>query len=71
LSILSTFHIRRLIVPSAPDLILTPQLTGLFSLNFINKRLNADYVSRIPDYLMELVGILKGMGEFWQPPEQG
>jgi len=60
-----------LIVPSAPDLILTPQLTGLFSLNFINKRLNADYVSRIPDYLMELVGILKGMGEFWQPPEQG
>jgi hypothetical protein len=22
------------------------------------------------DYLMELIGILKGMGSFWQPPEQ-
>ena len=46
-------------------------VAGLFSVNFFTKRLEPDYVSRLPDYLMELVGILQGMGEFWQPPEQG
>ena len=45
-------------------------VVGLFSVNFFTKRLEPDYVSRIPDYLMELVGILKGMGDFWAPPEQ-
>ena len=44
-------------------------VVGLFSVNFFTKRLEPDYVSRIPDHLGELVGILKGMGEFWQPPE--
>jgi hypothetical protein len=46
-------------------------VVGLFSVNFFTKRLEPDYVSRIPDYLMELVGILKGMGDFWALPEQG
>jgi hypothetical protein len=46
-------------------------VVGLFSVNFFTKRLAPDYVSRIPDYLMELVGILKGMGDFWALPEQG
>ena len=45
-------------------------VVGLFSVNFFTKRLEPDYVSRIPDYLMELVAILKGMGDFWAPPEQ-
>jgi hypothetical protein len=42
---------------------------GLFSLNFFTRRLDADYVSHMQDYLMELIGALKGMGSFWQPPE--
>jgi hypothetical protein len=42
----------------------------LFSVNFFSKRLDPDYASRMKDYLMELIGILKGMGSFWQPPEQ-
>ena len=46
-------------------------VAGLFSVNFFTKRLEPDYLSRLPDYLMELVGILKGMGDFWAPPEQG
>jgi len=46
-------------------------VAGLFSVNFFTKRLEPDYVSRIPDYLGELVGILQGMGKFWHPPEQG
>ena len=46
-------------------------VVGLFSVNFFTKRLEPDYVSRMPEYLMELVGILQGMGEFWAPPEPG
>jgi len=46
-------------------------VAGLFSVSFFSKRLESDYVSRIPEYLVELVGILNGMGDFWQPPEQG
>lgn len=45
-------------------------VVGLFSVNFFTKRLDPDYASRMQDYLMELIGILKGMGSFWQPPEQ-
>ena len=44
-------------------------VVGLFSVNFFTKRLEPDYVSRIPDYLGELVGILQGMGDFWRPSE--
>ncbi len=42
----------------------------LFSINFFKKRLDDDYVSHLQEYLMELIGALKGMGSFWQPPEQ-
>ena len=45
-------------------------VAGLFSVNFFTKRLDSDYVSRMQDYLTELIGILKGMGSFWQPPEE-
>jgi hypothetical protein len=45
-------------------------VVGLFSVDFFSKRLDSDYVSRMQGYLMELIGILKGMGSFWQPPEQ-
>jgi hypothetical protein len=45
-------------------------VAGLFSMNFFNKRLDADYVSHLQEYLMELIGALKGMGSFWQSPEQ-
>ncbi|UCF91619.1 MAG: hypothetical protein JSW39_25660 [Desulfobacterales bacterium] len=45
-------------------------VVALFSGNFFTRRLDPDYASRVQDYLMELIGILKGMGPFWQPPEQ-
>ena len=45
-------------------------VVGLFSLNFFTRRLDSDYVSQMQEYLMELIGVLKGMGSFWQPPEQ-
>ena len=45
-------------------------VAALFSVNFFTKRLDPDYASRMQGYLMEWIGILKGMGSFWQPPEQ-
>jgi hypothetical protein len=45
-------------------------IAGLFSGHFFTRRLDPDYVSRMPEYLKELIGVLKGMGSFWQPPEQ-
>ena len=42
----------------------------LFSGRFFTRRLDPDYASRMQDYLKELMGILKGMGAFWHPPEQ-
>jgi len=45
-------------------------LVRLFSANFFTKRLDPDYASRMQNYLMELIRTLKGMGSFWQPPEQ-
>jgi hypothetical protein len=45
-------------------------VAGLFSINFFTRRLDPDYASRMQEYLMELIGALKGMGSFWQPPEQ-
>ena len=45
-------------------------VAGLFSSNFFTRRLDPDYVSRMPKYLNELIGALKGMGSFWQPPGQ-
>jgi len=43
---------------------------GLFSINMFTKRLEPDYVSHMQEYLGELIEALKGMGSFWQPPEQ-
>lgn len=45
-------------------------IAGLFSGNLFTKRLDADYASRLQDYLMELIGTMKAMGSFWQMPEQ-
>jgi hypothetical protein len=44
-------------------------IAGLFSGNFFTRRSDPDYVSHMQEYLMELIGKLKGMGSFWQPPE--
>ncbi|MBI4774208.1 MAG: hypothetical protein HY788_08515 [Deltaproteobacteria bacterium] len=44
-------------------------VVGLFSGPFFTKRLEPDYASRMQNYLMELIGVLKTMGSFWQPPE--
>ena len=45
-------------------------VVGLFSIDFFTKRLDLDYASGMQEYLMELIGLLKGMGSFWQPPQQ-
>ena len=42
-------------------------VVGLFSGSFFTRRLDPDYVSRMGDYLEELIGVLKGLGAFWQP----
>ena len=47
-----------------------PDIAGLFSGNFFTRRLDPDYVSRMREYLMELIGVLKRMGSFWQPSEK-
>ena len=42
----------------------------LFSIDFFTRRLDPDYASHMQEYLMGLVGAVKGLGNFWQPPEQ-
>ncbi|MBI5585395.1 MAG: hypothetical protein HY892_16410 [Deltaproteobacteria bacterium] len=41
-----------------------------FSGNFFKRRLDPDYVSRLREYMKEMVGALQGMGSFWQIPRQ-
>ena len=36
----------------------------LFSINFFTRRLDSDYASQMQEYMMELIGALKGMGSF-------
>ena len=45
-------------------------VAALFSGNFFTKRLDPDYASNMQNYLMELIGIMKNMGSFWQMPEE-
>jgi hypothetical protein len=45
-------------------------VVGLFSTNFFARRIDPDYASRMQTYLTELIEILKGMGSFWQPPQE-
>jgi len=45
-------------------------IVGLFSGNLFTRRLDPDYATRMEGYLIEFMDILKGMGSFWQPPEQ-
>jgi len=44
-------------------------IAGLFSGKFFTRRSDPDYVSHMQEYLMELIGKLKGMGSFWQLPK--
>ena len=44
-------------------------VAGLFSGNLFTRRLDSDYASHLQDYLMELIGSLKGMDSFWQMSE--
>ena len=46
------------------------EVAGLFSGNFFAKRLDSDYVSKMRNYMMELIGGMKEMGSFWQIPEK-
>jgi hypothetical protein len=47
-----------------------PDLVRLFSIDFFRKRLDADYVSRIPEYMGEFFATLHAIGKtgpFWVP----
>ena len=46
------------------------EVAALFSINFFTRRLDSDYFSNIQEYMIELIGVLKGMSSFWHPPEQ-
>ena len=51
-------------------IITLPDLVKLFSVNFFRRRMDADYVSRIPEYMVEFFATLKGIGKtgpFWVP----
>jgi hypothetical protein len=43
-----------------------PDMVRAFSGNFFKRRWDADYVSHLREYLMEMVGTWKQMGSFWQ-----
>ena len=45
-------------------------VAALFSGNFFTKRLDTDYASNMQNYLMELIGVMKDLGSFWQIPEE-
>jgi hypothetical protein len=45
-------------------------LVALFSINFFRKRLEPDYVSRLPEFMGEFFATLKDIGKtgpFWVP----
>jgi len=44
-----------------------PDMAKIFSVSFFTRRLDDDYVSHMQEYSMEIVGVVKNMGPFWQP----
>ncbi len=51
-------------------MITLPDLVKLFSVNFFRRRMDADYVSRVPEYMGEFFATLKAIGKtgpFWVP----
>jgi hypothetical protein len=47
-----------------------PDLVQLFSIDFFKRRLDADYVSRVPEFMAEFFATLKAIGKtgpFWVP----
>jgi hypothetical protein len=43
-------------------------MAKVFSGNFFRRRLDADYVSHMREYEMEVVSALQNRGSFWQVP---
>ena len=43
-------------------------MAGAFAKYFFKRRLDEDYVSRMQEYMMEMVGAWQEMGSFWQLP---
>jgi hypothetical protein len=43
-------------------------MTKAFSGDFFRRRLDADYVSHMREYMMELVSALQNRGPFWHLP---
>ena len=47
-----------------------PDLVKLFSIDFFQRRMDADYVSRVPEFMGEFFATLKDIGltgPFWVP----
>ena len=57
--------------PDKEDGIVTlPDLVKLFSIDFFRRRMDADYVSRVPEFMGEFFATLKEIGKtgpFWVP----
>jgi hypothetical protein len=58
--------------PTAEEGILAlADLAGAFSGNFFRRRLDPDYISRYPEYMGELMGVMGELAKtrpFWTPP---
>jgi len=55
---------------NADGIISLPDLVKLFSVNFFRRRMDVDYVSRVPEYMGEFFATLKEIGKtgpFWVP----
>jgi hypothetical protein len=45
-------------------------MVAIFSGHLFTRRLDADYVSHMKEYMLELIGALEDKGAFWQLPKK-
>jgi len=55
---------------SEEGIIQLADMVSIFSGNLFTRRLDADYVSHMKEYRLELIGALKDKGAFWQLPKK-
>ncbi len=55
---------------SEEGIIQLSDMVSIFSGNLFTRRLDADYVSHMKKYFLELIGALKDKGAFWQLPKK-
>ena len=55
---------------SEEGIIQLSDMVSIFSGNLFTRRRDADYVSHMKEYTLELIGALQDKGAFWQLPKQ-